>query len=115
MPAKTPPAATWADRTYTCPYLLPDGTITLSVKELDDVAQTDAYYDGLKSRLGDTGRIYLGQEGFQTTNGSVVVRKDNLVLLVDTSTFVDRPEPLSRGVIAVNLATVIMACWTGES
>jgi hypothetical protein len=93
---------------------LPDGTLTLSVKELDDVPGTDTYFDGLKASLGDVGRVYLGDEGFATTNGSIVVRKDNLVLLVDTSSLADHPSPRSPGEVAVNVATIIMACWVGE-
>jgi hypothetical protein len=106
-----PPASTWVDHLYTCPYTLAGGTVTLSVKELADVPATTSWFDGLRARLGDAGRIYLGEDGFATAQGSVVVRKDNLVLLVDTSTFADLPAPRSRAEVATNLATVIMACW----
>jgi hypothetical protein len=108
------PVPTWIDRTYTCAYVLADGTLTLSVKELDDVAGTDTYFAGLKASLGDAGKIYLGDDAFATTTDSVVVRKDNLVLLVDSSTLADHPSPRSRGEVAVNVATIIMACWVGE-
>jgi hypothetical protein len=110
-----PPVSTWADRTYTCPFILPDGTLTLSVKELDDLPATDAWFDGLKASQGDAGKIFLGDDGFATTNGSVVVRKDNLVLFVDSSALADHPSPRSRNDVAVNVATIIMACWVGES
>jgi hypothetical protein len=106
-----PPVATWVDRTYSCPYLLPDGTLTLSVKELDDLPATQTYFDDLRTELGEVGRIYLGQEGFQAPNGSVVVRKDNLVLLVDASQLADHPAPRTPAEVAVNMAVVIMDCW----
>ena len=78
---------TWADHLYSCRYRYPAGSFTLSVKELSSWAETDAYYDGLATRLGKTRDLCrdLGQGAFQTTDGSVVVRKDWKVLLVDTS------------------------------
>ena len=54
---------------------------------------------------------YLGEDAFQTTAGSVVVRKDNLVLLVDSTQLQDLPSPRSRSQVAVNMATIVMACW----
>ncbi len=83
------------------------------MKELDDVPQTDAFFDGLKTTLGDVGKVYLGEDGFQATNGSIVVRKDNLVLLVDASKLADHPSPRSPSEVAVNVASIVMACWVG--
>jgi hypothetical protein len=109
MPA--PPAATFANGLYTCPYALPSGTVTLSVMELADMPSTVGYFEALKARLGSVGKVFLGEDGFATPAGSVVVRKDELVLLVDTTAFADRPSPRSRGEIATNIAVVIMECW----
>jgi hypothetical protein len=108
------PVPTWVDRLYTCPYVLADGTLTLSVKELDDAAGTERYFGELRTSLGDVGRIYLGDDAFQTRAGSVVVRKDNLVMLVDSTTLPDHPSPRTRSQVATNVATIIMACWVGE-
>jgi hypothetical protein len=105
------PPPTWAGGLYTCPYVLPAGTLTFSVQEVADRAAAAAYTDGLKSQLGNVGRIYLGEDGFATPRGSVVVSKDNLVLLIDTTNFAVLPAPRSPLEIATNLATVIMACW----
>jgi hypothetical protein len=113
-PLVADPVATWADRLYSCPYVIADGTLTLSVKELDDTDETTAYFSDLRTALGDVGRIYLGDDAFQTTAGSVVVRKDNLVMLVDSTALPEHPSPRTRSQVATNVATIVMACWVGE-
>ena len=58
----------------------------LSVKELSSWAQTKAYFRSLGTQMGQVRTLKgLGQGAFQTTNGSMVVRKDWKVLLVDTA------------------------------
>jgi hypothetical protein len=84
----------------------------MSVQELTDRPATDRYYADLAARLGNAGRVFLGEDGFQTPAGSVVVRKDFLVLLVDTTAFADLPAPRSRSQVANDLAAIVMACWT---
>ena len=59
--------------------------MALSVKELSSWAQTYAYFDA-RHPTGQARTLQgLGQGAFQTTDGSVVVRKDWKVLLVDSS------------------------------
>ena len=75
---------TWSDHLYSCEYQYPDGTMALSVKELSNWSQTYAYFDSLAQQLGRARTLQgLGQGAFQTTDGSMVVRKDWKVLLVD--------------------------------
>ena len=87
------------------------------MKELPDRPATDRYYQGLGVRLGDAGTLgTLGEGGFMTTNGSVVTRKDNKVLLVDVGRL---PPKLGRwdlgpGAVARTVATAIIGCWTGD-
>ena len=111
----TPPA--WTDHTYTCRYQYADGSFTLSVKELSSWAQTYAYFDMLRRTLGDTAKATgLGQAAFVTSNGSVVVRKDWKVLLVDISGLPARfgVPPTSASDVAYTVADVIMGCWAGD-
>ena len=55
-----------------------------SVKELPDATTTSAFVEALGVTLGRRpDPIRLGDEAFVTTNGSVVVSKDNKVLVVD--------------------------------
>lgn len=108
---------TWTDHLYSCQYRYPTGSMRLSVKELSSWSQTTAYFRSLGARLGDTGTIpNLGQGAFQTKNGSVVVRKDWKVLLVDVAALpgqVGQP-PVSAGDAAVTVADAILGCWNGD-
>jgi hypothetical protein len=58
----------------------------------------------------------LGQGAFQTTNGSVVVRKDWKVLVVDDTGLPARfwVPTTSSGSVAVTVADVILGCWAGD-
>ena len=107
---------TWADHVYSCDYLYPNGaSMRLSVKEMSSTAETTAYFDSLASKLHKTKDVLVGQGGFQVEDGSVVVRKDYKVLLVDVSglpaSFGVPAAP--RGDVAINVAVTVMSCWTG--
>jgi hypothetical protein len=108
---------TWVDHLYSCQYGYPDGSMQLSVKELSSWAQTYAYFDSLADRLGRARTLQgLGQGAFQTTSGSVVVRKDWKVLLVDTQGLPGQfgVPPTSSSDVAVTVGDVILGCWAGD-
>jgi hypothetical protein len=110
-------APTWIDHVYSCRYGYPTGSMVLSVRELSGWAQTRDYFALLGVEMGRTRTIdNLGQGAFQTTDGSMVVRKDWKVLLVDVA---DLPAqfgqpPTSSGDAAVSVADVILGCWSGD-
>ena len=107
----------WADHLYSCRYGYPSGSMELSVKELSSWAQTDAYYQSLADQLGKTRTLQgLGQGAFQTTDGSMVVRKDWKVLVVDNSGLPAQfgVPPTSSGDVAVTVGDVILGCWAGD-
>jgi hypothetical protein len=107
----------WSDHRYSCRYSYPKGSFMLSVQELSSEAETTAYFDSLAARLGKTRDLQaLGQGAFQTTNGSVVVRKDWKVLLVDDSGLPMQfgVPPTSSGSVAVTVGAVILGCWAGD-
>ena len=108
---------TWQDHLYSCRYAYPTGSFVLSVKELSSWAGTDAYFRMLGTELGNTRTLQgLGQGAFQTTDGSVVVRKDWKVLLVDSSGLPAQfgIPATSSGDVAVTVADVILGCWAGD-
>ena len=110
-------APTWSAHLYSCRYTYPDGYFTLSVKELSSWNETYSYFRGIGSALGDVNTLpNLGQGGFSTRDGSVAVRKDWKVLLVDISgipaQFGQPPTP--SGNVAVTVADVILGCWSGD-
>jgi hypothetical protein len=109
--------STWSGHVYSCTYRYPSGSMQLSVKELSNLTQTDAYYHQLGVRMGDTGAVpNLGQGAFHTTNGSIVVRKDSKVLLVDVTGLPAQfgQPPTTSGNVALTVADVILACWSGD-
>lgn len=109
-------APTWVDHVYSCTYQYPDGYFVLSVKELDNLNQTLAYYDTFRTRLGERpGPIALGNGAFVSTAGDVVVRKDFKVLHIDTSHLPQRfgQPPQDRSDAALSVAATVMSCWTG--
>jgi hypothetical protein len=107
----------WIEHDYSCPYVYPDGRFVLSVKELSSWPQTLGYFHSLGNQLGVTRRLpNLGQGAFQTHNGSVVVRKDWKVLLVDVAGLPPQfgQPPTGSGDVAVTVAVVILGCWAGD-
>ena len=112
---------TWADHLYSCTYSYPGstptGSFTVSVKELSSWSETYAYYDGVAAAQGKSRDLEaLGQAAFQTTDGSVVVRKDWKVLEVDNSGLPPQfgVPPTSSSAVAVTVADVILGCWAGD-
>ena len=108
---------TWTRHLYSCRYGYPRGSFVLSVKELSSWTQTYAYFHMLGGQLGDVGPLAnLGQGAFTTHDGSVVVRKDWKVLLVDISGLPAQfGVPATRAAdVAVTVADVILGCWSGD-
>jgi uncharacterized protein YceK len=110
-------APTWADHLYSCGYHYSKGTMVLSVKELSSWTETYAYFDKLAETLHKTAPVKgLGQGAFAVRDGSVVVRKDWKILLVDISGLhgmVGSP-PNPRNTVALDAAAVILDCWSGD-
>lgn len=108
---------TWSDELYSCRYQYPTGVMTLSVKELSSWSETDGYFGQLERDHGERQPLYgLGQGAFMTRDGSVAVRKDWKVLLVDTSAL--PPGFAAAGSaspnVAETVAATILACWAGD-
>ena len=111
-----PVVATWKDDVYSCPYVYGTQIMVLSVKELANKADTDDYFASLMQQLGVSRTVPIGPRAFVARNGSVVVQKDYKVLLVDVAKLPQQfGEPLdTRESIALNVATTIIGCWSGE-
>jgi hypothetical protein len=108
---------TWVDHVYTCRYVYPNGSFTMSVKELSSWTQTLDYFHSLQGTLGDTGSLgNLGQGAFTAKNGSVVVRKDWKVLdvaIAGLPSEFGRP-PTTSADVAFTIADLILGCWDGD-
>ena len=106
----------WVDHKYSCRYGYPNGSFTLSVKELSSWSQTFTYFHSLGT-MGKTQTLRnLGQGAFRTPAGDVVVRKDWKVLLVNISGLPSqfgRP-PTGATDVAYTVADLILGCWDGD-
>jgi hypothetical protein len=108
---------TWVGHLYSCRYQYPNGSMVLSVKELSSWSETKGYFASLGNQMGDIGKLgNLGQGAFTTGDGSVVVRKDWKVLLVNISGLPPQfgVPPTSKADIADTVADVILGCWAGD-
>jgi len=106
----------WVDHLYSCTYLYPDGSFTLSVKELPTIPDTVSYFAALKAKFTVKDPLALGQDGFSATDGTSVVRKDNKVLQVDVTKLSDQfgVPPFTRANASLVIASTLLGCWTGE-
>jgi hypothetical protein len=115
--AKKVAKPTWVrkDHMYSCDYVFPRGTVRLFVKEMSSGDETTAYFDKVKEQYGGEQELKgLGQRAWVLKNGNVLVRKDYKTLLVDVSGIPPRFVPaMRRSDVAINVAAVIMSCWTG--
>lgn len=106
---------TWdaANHIYACEYVFAKGKIRLEVKEMSSGDETTAYYDQVRLQQGAEQELPgLGQGAWVLDNGNVLVRKDYKTLIVDVSEAPEIPA-MRRSDVAVNVASVIMSCWTG--
>ncbi len=105
----------WTDHVYACSYVYPHGAVMRLSVEDDGATAATSYFDTLASRLHKTQPLTMGDAAFQVADGSVVMRKDDKVLLVDVSKLPAQfgKPPASRGDFAVNVTEVILQCWTG--
>jgi hypothetical protein len=117
-PTSKQPAGTWQaqDHVYSCRFDYPTGFMVLSVKEMSDVAATDAYFTAAQKSLPSTTPLkVLGQTAFEGPDGSLYVRKDFKVLHVDVAGLPDHfgQQSITRADVAFRAAAAVMSCWTG--
>jgi hypothetical protein len=108
---------TWVNHLYSCQYRYPTGSMVLSVKELSSWTQTKSYFQTLERQMGKAQGINgLGQAAVETTDGSMIVRKDWKVLLINSAGLPPQfgQPPTSSGAVAQSVAVVILSCWDGD-
>ena len=106
--------STWKSRLYSCQYQYRDGSIGVSVKELENDEETTKYFAAMQKKHGKRASFSgVGDAGYITKNGSVVLRKDSNVLFVDVSKLPEKfGNPLrDRVVAAQTVAGALIDCW----
>jgi hypothetical protein len=107
----------WSNGVYTCDYHLPMGRMRLQVKVLVGAGQARTMFDADQGRtLGALPLAGLGEGAYHTKSGTVLVLKDNQILVVDTTRL--PPEFGANGQrrtdLAYEVASDVMGCWTGD-
>jgi hypothetical protein len=116
VPTKVGPIQ-YANHTTTCRYDYADGAFTLVVEDLPNDITTTKTYDALAGKLGKVQTIDLPDaQAFSTNDGSVVMRRDFKVMLVDVTqlpaTFGNPPSP--RADAARLIMKAVLNCWVGD-
>lgn len=120
LPSDPRPRSSWADDLYACDYVLPGGALALGVKQLPDDAAAQRYLQDTVRTLADAkpidGLASLGLPGYETPDGTVEFRKDNMILEVNATALPNDVGSLhlARSNFAYQLATDILACWSGK-
>lgn len=104
----------YANRTSTCRYDYANGSFSLVVQDLGNDLVTTETYEGLAKKLGKVDAITLPDaDAFSTKDGSVVLRRDFTVMLVDVTqlpaTFGNPPS--SRADAARLIMKAVLNCW----
>ncbi|MCU1667975.1 MAG: hypothetical protein JWP40_902 [Blastococcus sp.] len=116
---ETPPAThdSWVDDVYTCRYSLPMGEMSLSDRVFPDAGAARAHLAVTRSQDGAAQSLAgLGQQAYGSSRGLAVVLKDNQILTVDTTGLPDRfgATDQRRSDLAVEVASDVLGCWTGD-
>ncbi len=107
----------YANHTTTCRYVYANGSFTLVVQDLPNELVTTRTYEALAGKLGKVDSIDLPDaQAFSTNDGSVVLRRDTKVMLVDVTqlpaTFGSPPSP--RADAARLIMKAVLNCWVGD-
>lgn len=118
--ARTPVTTTsYVRHRYTCTYRLSEGPLVLSVDDVTGLPAAQVALREARTRVGATrpitGLASLGLPGYESAAGAVVFRKDDKVLVVDARALPAAvgSHHLSRADVAYQVATDVLACWSG--
>jgi hypothetical protein len=107
----------WSNGVYACDYDLPMGRMSLQVTVLAGARQARTLFDADRARTPEARPLVgLGERAFGTEDGTVLVLKDNQLLVVDTTRL---PQEFGangqrRTDLAYEVASDVLGCWTGH-
>ena len=105
----SPQRGTWAGNRYTCTYTFADGALRVRVDVMRSRLVAKARFRALREGAPLPSTLYgIGQQGFKSRDGAVVVRKDNFLLEVDPYRLPDR---FNRDSLVWSTTRAIFDCW----
>jgi hypothetical protein len=95
--------------TFSCRYIFDGGALVLSVRDLRTLGQARAYFGELRDR-DEVGEALSGlaEGGFTRSDGSVVAKKDAMILTVDTTKL---PPGVEKANVGIEVAASVLECW----
>jgi hypothetical protein len=103
-----PISATRGD-TFSCRYSFDGGSLLLSVRDLRTLGQAREHLRELRGRDAVTEVLPgLAEGGFTRSNGSVVAKKDAMILTVDTT---ELPPGVEKANVGIEVAASVLECW----
>jgi len=114
LPLAGEPTSAVRGDTFSCLYAFDGGTLDLSVRDLHTISEARKLFRELRGREGVGDALSgLAEGGFTKADGSVVAVKDAMILTVDVTAL--PPTRSDRSGIAIDLASTVLGCWTGDS
>jgi hypothetical protein len=114
LPLAGEPTSAVRGDTFSCLYAFAGGKLDLSVRDLHTISQARKFFRDLRGREGVGDALSgLAEGGFTKADGSVVAMKDAMILTVDVTAL--PPTQVDRSGIAIDLASTVLGCWTGDS
>jgi hypothetical protein len=114
LPLAGEPVSAVRGDTFSCRYTFHGGTLDLPVRDPHTISQAREYFRDVRGRERVRDALSgLAEGGFTKADGSVVAKKDAMVLTVDVTAL--PPTRIDRSNIAIDLAAAVLGCWTGDS
>lgn len=114
LPVVGQPVSAVSGDTFSCRYAFDGGVLDMSVRDLHTVRRARDHFRELQARAGVSEALSgLAEGGFTRSDGSVVAKKDAMILTVDVAAL--PPTQIEKSGIAINLAATVLGCWTGQS
>jgi hypothetical protein len=104
------PISTIRGDTFSCRYTFDGGALVLSVRDLRTLRQAREYFRDLRERDEISEALSgLAEGGFSRSDGSVVAKKDAMILTVDVTEL--PPTDTERSNVGIDLAASVLECW----
>ncbi len=111
LPTQQVGAWTVPDKQYQCTYDVGGGTLVMQVDVERNGKGAKTAFRTARSAFATRERLHgIGQQAFQTPDGTLVARKDNFVLRVDPAAV---PAGINKRDVAFAAAVAVMSCWPG--
>jgi hypothetical protein len=109
-PLVAEPISTTRGDTFSCRYTFDGGALVLSVRDLRTLRQAREHFRDLRERDEISEALSgLAEGGFTRSDGSVVAKKDAMILTVDVTEL--PPTDTERSNIGIEVATTVLGCW----